>query len=181
MSRILHLNTIWPYETVWKGVSTTAAGGPSDFWNLPPGGERFAPLEASFEREEKAAKHSPFTNLWESRCLDIYENQRGSTTTIYNHSRVLMMTSKCHMNGVKWFLMWSISHDFLPGPEVAIKHFFFTSGTILWYGTKFIQFLETMVRRFWNLNSKSHTYSSWKCNNNNNKNKKTKTKKTRLL
>ena len=44
MSRILHLDTIWPKETWWKGVSTIATGGPSDFWNLLPGGECFALL-----------------------------------------------------------------------------------------------------------------------------------------
>ena len=111
--------------------------------------------------KEERCEALSFTYLWESQFLDISENQRGWTTTIYNHSKELIMTSKCHVNGVKWFLIWLISYDFLPGPEMAIKyHFFFTCGIIPRYETKFIKFLETMVRQFWNLNSKSHRYSS---------------------
>ena len=37
-------------------------------------------------------------------------------------------------------MRFSNSHDFLPGPEIAIRHqFFSTSGTIVLHKTKFIQ------------------------------------------
>ena len=77
-------------------------------------------LKPSSEREERACEaFSSSANWWR-----ITRNQRGWSTTIKDHNKARIITYECNVNAFERFLMLCNSHDFSPGPKVAIRHCF---------------------------------------------------------
>ena len=73
---MFHLDSIWPWESWWKGVSTIDAAGPSDFGNFAPGGEFFAPWGQTNMNQE-------ISGSMMCDVMSIYENFLDSSTVLY--------------------------------------------------------------------------------------------------